>query len=325
MLGENAKLKAQMNQLEDQVDSLEAETVRLRKALKNQVGAIGEQGFKFQGMTADMLMKVNEFAVNLRDGNIELPVDDRSSSLLKENKRLRDDIKSLDLKIDRYEREYGVKSSDSPAMSQQSASMRTQVSEIFGLREDLQRMSKENIETKQKMASMQDEVILLLKQHIGTSEGHVENVHSTVAENTEKLLRELQELREGGHTLVLQHPPTFGRSITTAGLTPRQRPGVAGAAVPRHPGSQFSATPSTHPVASSSLPSTPLVGGGVGVVGPGPSSYTQRDRSDSASSDPRIPHHALSHASSFKPMTPHGKQLLTKVISFLFTHVISMS
>ena len=33
-----------------------------------------------------MLVKVNEFACNLRDGLLDLPMDDRSRALLKENK-----------------------------------------------------------------------------------------------------------------------------------------------------------------------------------------------------------------------------------------------
>jgi len=48
----------QLAELEEQVSALERETIRLRKALKNQAGAVGEQGFKYAGMSADMLAKV---------------------------------------------------------------------------------------------------------------------------------------------------------------------------------------------------------------------------------------------------------------------------
>lgn len=58
---------------------------------------------------------MNEFATNLREGKLELPLDDRSAMLLKENKlvpplflqtclrKLREDIKVLTLKNERYE------------------------------------------------------------------------------------------------------------------------------------------------------------------------------------------------------------------------------
>lgn len=87
-----ARLKAQVNELEQQVTALENENMKVRKALQNQAArylrpwepscahdvikrfhfSLGEQGFKFAGMSAEMLMKVNEFASNLRDGAIEL-------------------------------------------------------------------------------------------------------------------------------------------------------------------------------------------------------------------------------------------------------------
>jgi hypothetical protein len=40
MLGENGRLLSLTEELEQQIDSLEAETIRLRKALKNQAGRI---------------------------------------------------------------------------------------------------------------------------------------------------------------------------------------------------------------------------------------------------------------------------------------------
>jgi hypothetical protein len=65
--------------------------------------------------------QVNEFATNLREGKVELPLDDRSANLLKENKwpsltplppplwqdnrKLREDIRVLSLKNERYELE----------------------------------------------------------------------------------------------------------------------------------------------------------------------------------------------------------------------------
>jgi hypothetical protein len=90
---------------------------------------LGEDGFKYAGMSPEMLVKVfscnislsldqvNEFATGLREGKFELPLDDRSAILLKENRsssfvskfishrKLKEDIKILTLKNERYELE----------------------------------------------------------------------------------------------------------------------------------------------------------------------------------------------------------------------------
>lgn len=44
MRGERARVAAQLNEVEDQLSSLEGENTRLRRALKAQAGAVGEQG-----------------------------------------------------------------------------------------------------------------------------------------------------------------------------------------------------------------------------------------------------------------------------------------
>ena len=47
------------------------------------------------------MLQVNEFAANLRDGRLELPLDNRSSELLKKNKELEEELKVLKLTVDR--------------------------------------------------------------------------------------------------------------------------------------------------------------------------------------------------------------------------------
>jgi hypothetical protein len=66
---------------------------------------VGEQGFKYAGMDSEMLIKINEFAMNLKKGSLELPLNDQSIILLKELKLLKDDKKIMMLKLERYERE----------------------------------------------------------------------------------------------------------------------------------------------------------------------------------------------------------------------------
>ena len=65
LLGENAAIKAQTRELEDQIAILESEQIRLRRALKMQAGAVGEQGFKYAGLSAEQLVLVNEYAAKV--------------------------------------------------------------------------------------------------------------------------------------------------------------------------------------------------------------------------------------------------------------------
>ena len=99
MRGETAKLRLQVHELEEQINSLEDDSVKLRKALKNQAATFGENGFKYAGMSPEQLLKVNEFASNLRDGRVELPLDNRSAQLLKDGRQLREDLRLAQLKI----------------------------------------------------------------------------------------------------------------------------------------------------------------------------------------------------------------------------------
>lgn len=107
MLGENVRTKSQLLEVELQVDTLENECIRLRKTLKEQAGAFGAEGFKFTGLNADQLMRVNEYAMNLRDGIDEIPKEQRPIELLRENAKLKEDCKMMTLMMERYEREIG--------------------------------------------------------------------------------------------------------------------------------------------------------------------------------------------------------------------------
>jgi hypothetical protein len=58
-------------------------------------------------LTPDQLLRVNDFASNIRDGKVELPLDDRSRALSKTIAELKDKNQLLELKLQRYEMEIG--------------------------------------------------------------------------------------------------------------------------------------------------------------------------------------------------------------------------
>jgi predicted RNase H-like nuclease (RuvC/YqgF family) len=68
MMGDNARLQAQLSEAENQIEDLERENMRVRDAMMNMAGSIGEQGFRFYGMDVDMLEKVNAYAKSLKEG-----------------------------------------------------------------------------------------------------------------------------------------------------------------------------------------------------------------------------------------------------------------
>ena len=53
MMGENARLQAQLVEAENQTEDLERENRRVRDAMMNMAVSVGEQGFKFYCMNAN--------------------------------------------------------------------------------------------------------------------------------------------------------------------------------------------------------------------------------------------------------------------------------
>lgn len=178
VLSTNASLQSQLRELEEQVISLEKENTRIRGAMKNQAASIGEQGFKYAGMTPDMLLQVNDFAANLREGKIELPLNDRSQVLLKENRTLKADAEAMKLKLERYERELGgaVYSPRSALPSSGASAAGTGTGGAGGggapltggpegeLHEDFQRLADENSALHAKMNALQSDLSQLLQR-----------------------------------------------------------------------------------------------------------------------------------------------------------------
>lgn len=190
MLGENAGLRAQVLELEAQIEALEAEAVRVRRALKNQAGALGEQGFRFAGMDAEMLVRVNEFASALREGR-EVPAEPRASELLKENRRLREELAALRLRTELLEREGGGLAD--PLGAGEGAA---QEALLRGLREDVRRVFDENGELRSRLARMQDEVLGTIgRQTTELSGGATDGIAAMLIANNEILLRQIHELK----------------------------------------------------------------------------------------------------------------------------------
>lgn len=237
-----------------------------------------------------MLVKVNEFAMSLRDGTLQLPMDNRSAELLQENRRLKNDMALLSAKVDKYEREIltgqvSVSRSNGPSSGPADVGLEA---EMRAMRQDLQVLLSENSDLKQRQRRMQDEVLLLLskqQQVEGSSEsgkganpvvsmvssdisGNIENM--LIASN-EILMKELQELRKIA-------------SARNEDLTPRVPPSGR---VPQSKQRQQGETPMLrNDVDSQSTPGTPMF------------SATTRF-----------------NATLGAPATPHGKQLLNKTLN----------
>jgi centrosomal protein CEP290 len=312
MLGDNAKLQAQVTELEDQVESLEEATIRLRQALKNQAGAVGEQGFKYAGLTADQLVKVNMFATNLRDGSIELPVDDRSAKLLRENHRLREEVDIL--RTSRVNSDMHSSSSNQGNQGNQQGNQQgTQPmmsklgeSEIFGLREDMQRLMNENSDLKTRMAGMMDELVGTIKasQSMGSrlpdaGEGGGQNsdaLAAMVLANNDAMKKELlHELRKS-----------------------QQMASSLSASMPRHMAPQAITNIHSHhheavtpgvAMTPAKQPFTPMVHGS--QEAPMTMHHSQQPRfMYTGPMDGATP-------SLARPATPHGKKLLSKTLANL--------
>lgn len=217
------------------MSALEEENIRLRKTLKNQAGAVGEAGFKYAGMTADQLMKVNEFALRLRDGKTDLPLNDRSKELLYENKRLREEIQVRSLQVERYERElgYAMTGGAMPSAGSFTAQRATKEAsggsddgsrgggmshvhgELSGLRNDMQQLMNENTKLREHVTNQQNDLMFHLHNQRsaassrrgsvtdGKDEAPV-NTHfagepdivAVLIANNEHLHKELKELKE---------------------------------------------------------------------------------------------------------------------------------
>ena len=189
VLGDNARLRAMLQEQELQIEALEADAVRVRRALQNQAGSIGEQGFRFGGMDADMLLQVNDYATSLREGRAGgVPVEPRLSNVLKENRKLKEDLTSLQSRLELTEVEGGV-------LSNAASSSPLAESQLKGLRDDMKRLLSENGELKNRLGLMQDELIVLLNRKLSMDERDRGGMSAAIMASNEALLGHLEDMK----------------------------------------------------------------------------------------------------------------------------------
>ena len=116
---------------------LEADRLKLMRQLRDNAAQIGEKGIRFWGLSAAQLMKVTEFATNLRDGITELPLDDRSIELTAKVRGFEIQQGTDRLTIERLEREVaGLDSNYGGGASAQP--------ELFAMKEMLEQLREDN-------------------------------------------------------------------------------------------------------------------------------------------------------------------------------------
>jgi chromosome segregation ATPase len=84
------RLRSVNQELQAQNDALEEQRTRLLRQLRVHAEQAGGKALQYYGLKPEQLMLVNEFAENLRNGSVELPVNDRTIELQGEVKRLRE-------------------------------------------------------------------------------------------------------------------------------------------------------------------------------------------------------------------------------------------
>jgi len=96
------------------------ERLKLLAQLRERAIDIGDKGARFLGLSSQQVAQVTEFATNLRQGIVALPLNDRSKELSAEISSLKSDKEVARLAIQRLERELAVKGS-SPRESSESS------------------------------------------------------------------------------------------------------------------------------------------------------------------------------------------------------------
>ncbi|CAG9327185.1 unnamed protein product [Blepharisma stoltei] len=119
--------KGRIRRLEEEVEELEKERVDLRYKLRNLSTLYGEKGLRFHQLTAEQMRMVDEFANNLREGRVELPLNDRSKELLNEIERLKAQLQILE------SHSFGTKSTDNGLSEQILEQIRLENKELKDL------------------------------------------------------------------------------------------------------------------------------------------------------------------------------------------------
>lgn len=89
--------KRQIQNLENEIEELEEERARLKHKIRQMSTLFSSNNDKrYNGLSPDQMAKVDNFALNLKEGRIELPVTDKTRDLMKENERLKAQIEVLE-------------------------------------------------------------------------------------------------------------------------------------------------------------------------------------------------------------------------------------
>lgn len=142
------QLKSQINELTRQVGDLERDRLNLMRRLRENAAQISEKGMRFVGLKAEQIIQVTEFARNLKDGKVELPLNDRSlqlSAKLEEMKVMR---QSDLITIERLERELqNLKTSNSGIDGNID-------SELYVMRNMLEEIQNQNINLRNRIETL---------------------------------------------------------------------------------------------------------------------------------------------------------------------------
>eukprot|EP00981_Chlorochromonas_danica_P012527 scaffold5121_cov223-Ochromonas_danica.AAC.5 len=287
-----SQLNTQIDHLEKQLDYMEEENTRLRKSLRNTTAVMGDDGqIKFPGLDADMLVKINEFAANLREGKLELPLNDRSRALLEDNRKLKSEIQNLNQQLQRRE-------SFSAAFAPGTDGV---LSDVFGA--DMKTLLQENAGMHKKLSDLQQQLSYLMSQQEQNQSSPAallkaaEEVARMLQEKNEAMLHEMEELRSAQNRAPAP-TPLGGGSREVGGMNwPSGR--AFGRSAPSPSPAAFSARSS--PARSRYDPGTPM---------PSSTPYWT----------PRMGRGGMPFyvgtpgAPSAGPATPHGKQLLQNTL-----------
>jgi hypothetical protein len=83
-------------ELSRQNDALEEQRAKLLRQLRVHAENTGDKALRYYGLAPEQLFLVNEFAENLRNGTVEIPVNDRTLELLETVRALRGSVKDLE-------------------------------------------------------------------------------------------------------------------------------------------------------------------------------------------------------------------------------------
>ena len=105
MLQDENMLKSQNVESTRQINTLKPDRLNLMKQLRHTADQMRETGIRFMGLRAYQIITVTGFASVLRDGSIELPLNDRSMELMADLSTSKAEREYEKLTVERLERE----------------------------------------------------------------------------------------------------------------------------------------------------------------------------------------------------------------------------